>query len=336
MCGDVRPEWQCCMLDSLVGCGGKDPQERINTMPECYTHSYVATRAMMRAGSVITSYPAFLAGANGPDPLFAYQAWKRKPEPNLAALAKRMHREKAGAFLTTLVQLAMTPVQQSFALGFLCHYATDCVLNPYISAMSAKGAPYGGKRGYQWIQSAIDSQLYYNDYRTRIVPLHAGTPVVITDDLAQVTSLLHDALLEAYGVEIPLVPLADTYHNNLTVRKFLISPHGFKRALAHVIEPVLFGQKGRYKILSRMQPAKPLKKLPSTWTNPYTHEETNVTLEELVVLAEQNAAGFIVAAMEFWLGTLEMEQLTTIIGDNNYYTGLPPGAVDPENEPKQE
>lgn len=305
-------------------------------MPECYTHSYIATRALMRGGSVAASFPAFLAGANGPDPLFAYHAWKRKPEPNLEALAKRMHREKAGTFLTTLVQLAMTPAQQSYALGFLSHYAADCVLNPYVSAMSLKGAPYGMQRGYQWMQSAIDSQLYYQDYRTRLVPLHAGTPVLITDDLAQVTSLLRDAVLQAYGMDVPPVALADTFHNNLTVRKFLISPHGGKKFLARVMEPVLFGKKGGDKILSRMQPAKPLKKLPATWTNPYTHEETNVTLEELILLAEQVGAGYIVAALEFWLGNIDGAQLATVVGDNNYYTGLPPGAVDPEFEPKQE
>lgn len=296
-------------------------------MPDCYTHAYIASQALMRSGKVVASHPAFLAGANGPNPLYAYEALKKKRKPDLPALAQRMHGEKTGVFLTTMIQLAMTAQQQSYALGFLTHYAADCVVHPYVTAMSEKGKPYAGKLGAAWMQSSMDSTLYYRDFKTYTVPLHAGTPVIITDELAQVTSLLHDSILQVYGMNIPAVALADTFHSNLSIHKFFVSPKGFKKAVAAVLELVLFGGKGKYTIRSHMQPAAPLKKLPSKWYHPFTHEEMDVTLDELLILAEQAAAACIMSAMDFWVGNIDLAQLTEVIGDNNYYTGLPNSAA---------
>lgn len=297
-------------------------------MPECYTHGYVASQALMRSGNVVQSYPAFLAGANGPDPFYSYKLWKKEKSPDLPALAKRMHREKTGAFLIALIQLSMTGVQQSYALGFLTHYAADCIIHPYVEAMSEKGKPYGVPNGGLWMQASLDSSLYYRDYKTYKVPVHAGTPVLITEDLAQVTSLLHDAIVQVYGMNIPLVALADTFHNNLSARKFLASGNWFKKSFAWVLEAVLLGKNAkntRNAIKARLQPAKPLEKLPGEWENPYTHETHKMNWEEILVVAEQTGAACIAAAMNFWLGNINSDQLAAIVGNNNYYTGVPDG-----------
>ena len=296
-------------------------------MPECYTHQYIASLAMMRSGKIITSRPAFLAGVNGPDPLYFYHAWRKKKTPDLPALAERMHREKTGAFLLALVRLSMTQVEQNYALGFLAHYAADCVLYPYVEAMCQPGKPYDGAKGSNWMQTALDSELYYSDYKMRLVPLHSGTPVLITDELAQVTHLLHSAILQVYGSEISPIALADAFHDNMTVRKFFVSKTGGKKALAIFLETFLFGKKGRYAIRSRMQPTGKLKKLPGRWANPYTGEEYDLTLEEVLHIAGQTAAAYVAAAMDFWLGLIDSSQLAHVLGDNNYYTGLPNNAL---------
>lgn len=297
-------------------------------MPDYYTHAYVASQALMRSGKVVASHPAFIAGANGPDSLYAYQTWKKKKTPDLPRLAKRLHQEKTGAFLAALAQLAITSVQQSYVLGFLTHYASDCIMHPYVRAMSESGAPYAGKQGASQLQASIDSHLYYQDYKTRLVPLHAGTPVLITDELAQVTNLLHDAIYQVYGTDVPVVALADAFHDNLTYRKFLISRYGVKKFFAPMLEHILLGKKSKGKLRSRMQPAPPLKALPEKWKNPYTQEELDVTLDEMLVLSQQAGAACIMATMDYWLGVIEAKQLSDVIGDNNYYTGLPNGTVE--------
>ncbi|MDL2325401.1 zinc dependent phospholipase C family protein [Ruminococcaceae bacterium OttesenSCG-928-A16] len=292
-------------------------------MPECYTHSHIAAQALVRSGQVVASHPAFLAGANGPGPLYMYKIWRRNPHPNLPALANKMQHEKTGAFLNALVHLAITPVQQSYALGFLTHYVADCILHPYVAAMCQTGAPYSMPNGHSWMESSLDSTLYHQSYKTYFVPLHAGTPVLITEDLAQVANLLREAISQVYERDIPTVALSDTFHDNLKVRGMLISKHGGKRALAALVEPLRFAKKGKGFIRSHMQPAAPLKKLPTTWVNPYTGVSYNITTEEILTDAEAAAANCITAAMGYWLGNLDNEQLAQALGNNDYFTGLP-------------
>lgn len=295
-------------------------------MPESYTHAHIAQQALMRSGKVVASYPAFLAGANGPNPLYAYKMFKKDRKPDLPALAKRMHMEKTGAFLATLIQLAMTAEQQSYALGFLCHYAADCVLHPYVTAMSEKGKPYDMKMGSSFMQASIDSTLYYQDYKTYTVPYRAGVAVIITNELAQVISLLHDSIRQVYDMDIPIVDLADTFHQHLALHKRLVAPSWAEKTRMAMQEKNAFGKDGEFKLRSRIQPAKPLKKLPSKWYHPYTHEEMDVTLDELLVLAEQASAACIMATMDFWVGNIDIDKLVEVVGDNNYYTGLPNAA----------
>lgn len=292
-------------------------------MPECYTHTSLANRALMRSGQIVSSFPAFMAGANGPNPFYFHQKPGKRRGVDFPALAERMHREDTGRFLNTLVGLAATPIQQSFVLGFLSHYAVDCVMHPFIDAMCAPGGPYHMRRGHEWMEISLDSTLYYQNYRTYLVPLHTATPVLVTEELAQVTSLLHSAILQTYGLDLPPVALADSYHNLLRVRRALISRWGIKKALAVVPEKLLWGKKGEGTLRSHMQPGPPLKPLPATWQNPATGEEKTDTLEEMLSQAMEASAICISGTMRFWLGKITAEQLAIVLGDNDYYTGQP-------------
>lgn len=292
-------------------------------MPDSYTHCHLATRALMRSGQVVSSHPAFMAGANGPDPLFHYQFYKRKKSPDLPGLAGRVHTESTGQFLNALIQLAVTPVQQSFALGYLTHYAADCILNPYIHAMTRKGMPYGMGKGKLHMRAALDSTLYYQNHRTYTVPLHAGTPILIGDDLAQVTALWHEVVRKVYGASVPVVAFADAYHDNTRFCKLLYTPRGAKRLAAPLLERVLLGSRGVGELRAQMQPAQPLRYLPAAWDNPYTGETLNQTLEEILNDAQEASAVCITGAMRFWMGKLTAEQLEQVLGNNSYYTGQP-------------
>lgn len=297
-------------------------------MPECYTHVYLANQALMRSGNTVASIPAFIAGANGPDPLYMYYIWKKNRKPNLPALAYKMHHQDTGAFLLALLRGATTPVQQSYALGFVSHYVTDCTLNPYIDAMASKGFPFAVPNGRWLMGAALDSTLYYRDYRTLQVPLHAGTPVLITDDLAQVITLLRDAFAEVYGLDIPLLALADAYHHNSFIRKMLISKSHLKAPVLRLMQK---GRAVRYggPFTARMQPAKKLPRLPQNWTNPHSGDEMKLLLDEVLALAEQTGAICLRAAVRYWLGELSEEKLAATLGNNDYTTGLPCKGIEP-------
>lgn len=291
-------------------------------MPECYTHALIATKALMRSGQTVASHPAFLAGANGPDPLFMYKPWTRNREPDLPALAQKMHTEKTGEFLQSILNTAITPVQQSYVLGFVTHYIADCTLWPYIEAVSKSNRLYEGEKGQRKLEASLDSTLYYKDYKTYSVPLHAGTPVLITDELAQVTSLLHEGIKKVYGQNIPAVALADMFHDNMAVRSRLVSKNPLNRFIISFMDGKA-GKSPKRALASLVQPAKPLDKMPERWVNPYTNEEINLTLDEILAMVEQTSAVGIIATMRYWLGELDEDALAEILGNNSYYTGLP-------------
>lgn len=290
-------------------------------MPYSYTHAYIAHRALTRSGHIAASNPAFLAGVNGPDALFAFAYRRQTPKPNLPALAQRMHTEQTGAFLQQLVLLAVTPVQQSYVLGYATHCAADALLNPYIQAMSQSGKPYGQKQGKLCMEAALDATLYYKDYRTYLVPVAAGAPALLAEELAQVTGLLRAAVLQVYRADIPPVALADTYHDNYRYKKLLYSRFGAKKALVSLLA-LFVPARNRGSLKAAMQPAKPLKSLPSGWVNPYTRQAQNQTLEELLQQAQEAAGVYITTIVQYWLGQVGAAHLAKVLQGRNLYTGL--------------
>ena len=193
--------------------------------------------------------------------------------------------------------------------------------------MGRKGMPYSRNQGHIRMAANMDSTLYYRDYKTYRVPVHAGTPVLIGEDLAQVVLLLREALLHVYGMDVPVVALSDTFHHNLRVRTFLTTRNPIKKMVAGWVETRVLGPTGRNAIRGRMQPAPPLERLPTNWSNPFDGVTHNLTMEEIMVEAEEAGALFISAAMRLWLGEAEVDELAAMLGSLDYYTGQPEGAV---------
>ena len=81
-------------------------------MPEGYTHIRTARQAAVLADYVPVVPKAFEAGANGPDILFCYQAWKpaRRRAVDLPGLGGRMHdelKDLSVEFSKTVTQLQL-------------------------------------------------------------------------------------------------------------------------------------------------------------------------------------------------------------------------------------
>lgn len=298
-------------------------------MPEGYTHVRCARAAAKLSGVEPAHAAAFAAGANGPDALFCFEAWKsgRRRRADLPKLGARMHEERTGAFLQSLVRRAATPLQKSYVLGFLCHYATDCTVHPYVVMITEPGQLYGKKGGHGYFEIALDSFLHAHDTGDAAVPSAHSCPHLTGAALAEVGALLQACIAETYGIQLTREVLADTFHHTYWLRRLFISRTGIKRALFWLLEP-LFG--GRGVITGHVSPArlrgsrpKDKRKLPAGWKNPFTGEQVGEGLPALLQKAERRSAAYMLGAEGYWQGKVTGPQLWELLGSAAYLSGLP-------------
>ena len=297
-------------------------------MPEGYTHVRTARQAAAAIHYKIQCPEAFAAGANGPDSFFCYEVWKprAKRHYDLPGLGNRMHEEKTGAFLYSLCRHVKTRPQVEYVLGFLCHYATDTVVHPFVCAMCEPGQPYGGKGGHGYLEIALDSELHKEDTGDGRVLAADASPLPTGEQLADIAALLHTCLLEVYGEDIPVEYLADAFYHTYRVRGLFPSRHGLRKAAFRVVE-IFFGGKGF--ITGHLSPRKLSGKLPDEWTDPFTGQSHEGGLFALLPKARRRSEEFMGAALLFWLKKYSDEEFCRAIGSMSYTQGLPTAQSDP-------
>lgn len=297
-------------------------------MPEGYTHIRTATKAAQQAGLTIAHEAAFGCGANGPDILFSYRAWRKGENrgENLPQIGNRLHNENTGLFLQTLLQNARTPSERSYVQGFLCHYATDCVLHPYVVFLSSEGQLYGKQGGHGYFEIALDSFLLKQDTGSGAVTVDANTPKLTGAALAEAGALLQKGIYTALGVRVSREALADTFWHTRRVRRLFVSRLKISYGLFYLIEP-LFG--GRGVITGHVSPAhlkgsgkKDKQRPPAQWQHPFTNETMDENMFELLNTATKTSAAYLLAAEAYWSGNLSLRKTMQVIGSASYLSGL--------------
>lgn len=289
-------------------------------MPEGYTHVRTAQKAAHAIHYKLQCPAAFAAGANGPDSFFCYEVWKNGQNRtyNLPLLGNRMHEDKTGAFLLALLHHTHTQAQIEYTLGFLCHYAADTVMHPYVVFVSSPGQPYGMKGGHGYFEIALDSTLHAEDTGVSEVPADDSSPVPVGQDLAEIAALLHQCILEVYGQDISVEALADSFYYTYRLRRLFTSRHGVRRAFYWVLE-LFFG--GRGFITGHVSPAHLKLNLPEDWTDPATGEERHGGAFALLKDAQHRCELFMTAALGHWMGKLDEKILEKTLGSMSYITG---------------
>lgn len=308
-------------------------------MPEGYTHVRTARRAAAAINYKVQCPEAFAAGANGPDNLFGFEAWKpaKKRRYNLPALGNRMHEERTGAFLRCLLRHVHTRAQVEYALGFLCHYATDTVLHPYVCALCEKGMPYAGKGGHGYFEIALDSTLHAEDTGVSRVPTEDAGPVPVGPDLADITTLLHTCLLEVYGEDIPVECLADAFYQTHQERRLFASRHGIRKVIFWLVEPLIGG---RGFITGHLSPRHLALDLPDDWTDPFTGQARHGGAFALLRDAQKRSELFMAGALQNWMGVLPDTDLVKLLNSMSYTEGRDtqlsalPAVTSPEPRPE--
>lgn len=297
-------------------------------MPEGYTHIRIAERALALAELSAADPAAFGCGANGPNTLFFYQVWRSASErsEDLPRIGSRMHHENTGALLLSLVENAKTPSQKSFVLGFLCHYAADCILHPYVNALTQEGGPYAMPGGHNYFEIGLESWLYKRDTGKGRVPVSACAPELSGAALAGVSALLQKAIRDSLSLEVSREALADAFWHTRRLRQLFSAPCArYLYGLFWLVEPA-FGGRGR--ITGHITPAslkgtrEGERPLPFHWKDPLSGRVHEEGIEELLEKAEHRCAAYMLSARACWEGKLTPAALQKILGSVNYDTGM--------------
>ena len=295
-------------------------------MPAAYFHEAVARKAFARIGGAPQPEAVWILGAQGPDPLFFYRALHPRHNKAVNRMGDTIHSMHTGRFLCQLVRLAKTggEAAQSYALGFLAHYACDTTLHPFVYAHSfnRKGR-YKGMR-HLCLEAQMDSWAWREVVR-RDTPFHYAQ---FTDkpQLEQASELLSAALARVFPAEpVGHSAIEQAFRDAKAICRLLYSPHGVKFSLFWILERVIcFPCLVTGLIPPRWLPRKDfLNKEGQQWSSPWEPERSRCeSVPELMEQAVTCAARWMALARDCWDGGKALADLAAALGDMHYSSGL--------------
>ena len=291
-------------------------------MADNYTHQYNARNAMKIAGYTPRNTEAFIMGANGPDPLFCYQMYNPLRRYHLSKLGTLMHNEKTGLFLQNLFRMAATDAQKDYCLGFLCHYALDSTIHPYVNYITkAYGSPYNIPSGHGYFESALDSHISMKETGSPAAAVDRYCPEMEKMYLDQIIILFKNAAEATYPEHrYPRNEYLQAFKDFRFIKKFFCSPSKSMFPVAYVVEKILGFSEGF--IMSHMQPCTRELGSFSIWLNEAANLYSVETLDSLLARADRLSAESINIGLEYFKGIYSAADLLEHIGNKSYETGV--------------
>ncbi len=292
-------------------------------MADNYTHQYNAYNAIDIAGYKPRSISCLIMGANGPDPLYCYQMYNPFRKYEMTPLADKMHDENTGKFLKNLFLRARTDAQKDYCLGFLCHYAMDSTIHPYVRYVTESyGSAFNIPSGHQFFETALDSLLSERMDGERCADYEAYCPEISEMEMHQISHLLRQAILATYPeYDIPQNEYIRAFKDFKLIKSFFYSPNKLKFPLAYAAEKILGFREGF--VRGHMQPSQ--MEIPEYpfWQNMDIGLYSVDTLDEILLHIDYMSADCIKYGQQYFAGTCTLESLMENIGDNkSYSTGL--------------
>ncbi|MEG1896003.1 MAG: zinc dependent phospholipase C family protein [Oscillospiraceae bacterium] len=291
-------------------------------MPDSYAHKFNGQNAMRIAQYTPRSYPAFILGCNGPDPLFSYKMYLPFHKKGLNTLGTKMHNEKTGLFLQNLFRLAKTNTQKDYCLGFLCHYSLDSTLHPYVNYItSAYASPYNIRHGHGYFESALDSYISHTETGSWAAQPEEYFPEIKKMQLDQIITLFKRAVQATYDDSVyPREDYLRAFKDFKLTKRWMYSTGSWKIPIGALVEKLLGLGSGF--VTCHMQPCKRVIKNVPMWRNVPVGFFCTATIQELFGRADYMSADYIKVGLSYFNGQYSLGELLEDIGNKSYETGL--------------
>lgn len=277
-------------------------------MADFVTHFLFGTRAIsvfpVPAKLAAERRPAvFYWGLQGPDPLFYRKIMVGSP---LHKYGNRMHSERTDelffAFSRAVNRLTgeTRAIAEAYFYGFLCHYALDCAIHPYVYCRQTEcledDPTLSASAVHCQIESDIDYALYERIKEAPATDFDPDDYYKLTDEeIATLAVLLHYLLKTVYGVRVETAELRGAFREMLSWENFLYSDSSAVYRGARKVEELV----GKGAILtSHMKIAPPewdcLNEEHTIWRNLWHPDRARTeSVLELLDLARMNAVSLV-------------------------------------------
>ncbi len=300
-------------------------------MADIYMHSKLAEEVVSKIDYDFDKKIVFLA-AQGPDPM--YYNFFGKDQKEYRRCADEIHRKDTDKFFINMVEYVKKNLNKdtfSFLTGFICHYALDVKIHPYIyynvgryDENDSKTHSYRGL--HLKFERSIDALLIEKDLGIKHskIKLHKKYYPLKFSPLSTM-NVMDYALKETYGVEhggvMYLISTVSMYKN---LKRFMKDPYGIKKLIFKFID--LFNKKtdmfyqdiSFYNHLEKYDFHNLAKK---PWNHPVTNEEYNYSVIDLYDQAVIMASDIIGEVSEYLFDDKPVD-LSKIFLNISYNTGL--------------
>lgn len=273
-------------------------------MADFVTHTLFGERVITEmpalAQRIFHSHPAsFYWGLQGPDLLFFRKALFGSGP--LHKYASMMHNEKNTELFSCMIQYidALDDTDKEIALsyffGFLCHYALDSEIHPYVYCrqyeLKKKNPSVSGSAFHCQIETDIDSALYPKLKKEPITSFSPEKFYTIPKEECFVIARIYTFVLKrVYGQSVSYEEIVKCFSDTLTIQKLLFSGSKAVFAATKGLDALI---RSKNLITSHVKGKEPkwdcLNLKHSVWYNPYTptQKRTESVLSILTIAGQK-------------------------------------------------
>lgn len=203
------------------------------------------------------NHTAFLWGAYGPDIFFSHRVLPWQKGKSLSFLAKKMHSTGAEKIINYLMSYAKNTesfIAESYALGFITHYALDSTVHPFVNCfaeiMEKKNPSMHRSICHNDIEANLDTIFLKYETGTKISDFKLQETSPVDEDVSSVIAKALHAFFAGYGIgnisPSAIVQAQHDWHNSLcllnsrsTLKKSFVSLGEKMLHLSPMLSPII-------------------------------------------------------------------------------------------------
>jgi hypothetical protein len=296
-------------------------------MADVYLHSRLAEEVTKEL-EFDFHIPLLFMGAQGPDPMY-YNAFS-KDRREYRYYADRMHDTDTRKLFLSMINAVKennTQNTYSFLIGFVCHYALDVNIHPYVyhnvgvfkkqdpSTHSYRGLHLKFERSIDAV--IIEEEQHIKANKLKLIKTYFLSKMVPLDVIGIMNTVLKEAYNKDHGGVMYLISVNKMYHN---IKHFITDRYGIKKQIMKFFD--LFNKRDLfYKDLSfynHIENYDYTNKKKNTWYHPITNQPSNKDVYEIFEDAKTFALSLIKVVDQYLDGKdIKLEEYFTNLSFNS-------------------